>query len=63
MTKEALIARKKLLETELERAIATANALKGALQDVEYWLGKADNGQSQEVLPAIQQEVLPGTAS
>lgn len=67
MTRESLLARRALLEKECEKAIATANALKGAIQDVDYWLDKTEviivNGQSQAALPVLQPEVLSGETS
>lgn len=48
MTKEDIEERVKALEADLEKAVATVNAIYGALEDCEYWKKKLMEAEEKE---------------
>lgn len=56
MTKEALEARIKELEAQKEQAIATVNAIAGALQDCNFWLAKVNEPAPKECLELVKND-------
>lgn len=52
MTKKQLIERRALLEADLEQYLAYANQVRGAIEDINYWLSLeegADNAAPDEL--------------
>ncbi len=48
ITKEDIETRKSQLQSELEQARNTMNALHGAIQDCDYWLEQLDEESNEQ---------------